>query len=255
MKLAPPHLALSRFLDPTLVLLVLLAAALVVAFRGEPPRGRAARIARVGAWCVWALLWVLSTPAFSTRAVYWTETRGPPLERALAGRDLDKAAMVVLAAGMRTYDAEVPLRERLDASATQRVLTAARLWKTHRFGLVVLSGSPLAETECMEDLITTLGVPADRVVREQRSLNTRENALFTAEILRARGAETVVVVTSATHLRRAVREFTRAGVEVIPAPAELVGENPLGLDTFLPSSSSIRRTHVALHELLGRLRP
>ena len=255
MKLAPSHLALSRFLDPMVVLLVALAAALYLAFRRAPVRDGWARGARIAAWCVWAAMWVLSTPAASARIAYWTETRGPPLDQALAGRDVGKSAMVVLAAGIRTYDPEVPLRERLDAATTQRVLTGARLWKQHRFGLVVLSGSPAAETACMEDLITSLGVPAALVTREARSRNTRENARFTADILRARGVETVVVVTSATHLRRAVAEFARAGIDAIPAPAELIGKSPLGLDTLLPSSSSIGRTHVALHEILGRLQP
>lgn len=248
------HLSLSRFLDPLVLVLVVIAASLFVAFRDAPAAARRGRRARAAAWIGWALLYALSTPFASAWLVYWTETRGPSLQAALAGHDVEKTALVVLAAGIRTYDPEVPLRERLDGPTTQRVLTAARLWQAHRFGTVVLSGSPPEETACMADLITTLGVPAERVVRETRSFNTRENALYSAEILRARGAETVVVVTSATHLRRAVQDFARAGVAVIPAPAEIHGMSPLGVDTLLPSSLALGRTHVALHEILGRLR-
>lgn len=255
MTLAPSHLAISRFLDPMLVMLVVLAAALAVAFRGAVLRDRRARVARVVAWCAWGSTWVMSTPAVAGWLVYWAESRGPALDVALAGRDPERSALVVLAAGMRSHDPSVLPRERLDAPTTQRVLTAARLWKEHRFGLVVLSGSPPPQTVCMEDLITTLGVPAERVVREPRSDNTRENAAFTADILRARGIETVVMVTSATHLRRAVEAFERAGVHVIPAAADVAGPNRIGLDSLLPSSWSMSRTHVVLHEVLGRLRP
>jgi uncharacterized SAM-binding protein YcdF (DUF218 family) len=254
MKLAPSHLALSRFLDPMFVLLVALAAALYLAFRGARSDRRSRR-ARIAVWALWASMWVLSTPAASAVLVYWTEMRGPPLAQALAGHDLGKTALVVLAAGTRTYDPEVPPRERLDGPSTQRVLAAARLWKEHPTGLVLLSGSPPAVPAAMEALLTSLGVPASVVAREDRSRNTRENAKLSAEILRARGVETVVVVTSATHLRRAVADFARAGIHAIPAPAELTGMNPLGFDTLLPSASSIGRTHVALHELLGRLQP
>jgi len=148
----------------------------------------------------------------------------------------------------------VPPRERLDGATTQRVLTAARLWHRHGFGLVILSGSPPAETEGMEDLITTLGVPAERVVRETRAVNTRENAIYSAEILRERGVETTVMVTSASHLRRAVKDFETVGVHVIPAAADFVGLARVGIDSILPSAFALNRTQVALHELLGYVR-
>ena len=255
LSFALTHLSIARFLDPLLLFLVAAALLLRASFRGAPPRRAWTRRARAGVWLVWGGLWILSLPFTSSWLTYWCETRGPDLRAALAGRDPDKTALVVLAAGIRTYDASVPLRERMDGTTTHRVLTAARLWNEHRFGLVVVSGSPTALPYCMKDLLVTMGVPADRVVTETESTNTRENARFSAEILRARGgAETVVVVTSATHLRRAVREMARAGVTAIPAPAELRGMNRSGLDALLPSAGGLAATHVALHEILGLLR-
>lgn len=254
MRLFTSPLAISRFLDPVLLLLVLLGAALLVGFRHAPPATAWARRARLAAWAAWGGLWLLSTPAVVALLVHVTETRGPPLEEALAGRDPERAALVVLAGGIRTHDASVPLREQLDNATTQRVLTASRLFREHRFGIVVLTGSPPAETLCMADLMGALGVPPERITRETESTNTRENAQNSAEILRARRVETVVMVTSATHLRRARHEFRRAGFEVIPAAAELVGLNPMGIDALLPSAGAMGRAHVALHEILGRLR-
>jgi uncharacterized SAM-binding protein YcdF (DUF218 family) len=249
------RLAPSRFLDPLLLLLVVLGVALYLAFRAGPlPAPRLRRPGRVAAWMAWGALWILSTPLAANRLSYWTETRGVDLDAALTGRDVDRAALVVLAGGLRTVDAEVPPRERLDGATTQRVLTAARLWHRHRFGLVILSGAPLAETEGMEALITTLGVPAERVVRETRSVNTRENALYSATILRERGVETTVLVTSGTHLRRAVKDFEAAGLQVIPAAADIVGLARVGIDSLLPASFALNRTQIALHELLGYVR-
>lgn len=254
MRLLTAPLAISRFLDPALLLLVALGAALFFAFRRGGPATRWAKRARVAAWAAWAGLWVLSTPIVTAYLVHWTETRPPPLDEALAGRDLGRAALVVLAGGIRTHDPAVPLRERLDGATTQRVLTGARLWHEHHFGTIVLTGSPPTETACMADLMVALGVPAEHITREPRATNTRENAAYSVEILRRRAVETVVVVTSATHLRRAQREFGRAGVEIIPAAAELTGLNPMGLDALLPSAGALSRAHVALHELLGLLR-
>jgi uncharacterized SAM-binding protein YcdF (DUF218 family) len=248
-KLAP-----SRFLDPAVLVVVFLAVALYFAFRGTHLERRA-RVARAVAWGTWAALWILSTPYVCGRLTSWTEMRGPDLRAALAGKDPDHTALVVLAAGLRTYDESLPPRERLDAASTQRVLAAARLWKEHHFGLVILSGAPAEETRGMLDLAVTLGVPRDRVVLEPRSDNTRENARESAAILRARpGFEDVVLVTSATHLRRAIRDFANAGVQVIPAAADVVGPTRLQIDCLLPSSHGLARTHIALHELLGMVR-
>jgi uncharacterized SAM-binding protein YcdF (DUF218 family) len=251
------RLAPSRFLDPLVLVVFVLAVALYLAFRDGPALRSArpaARRGRIAAWLAWGALWVLSTPFVAATLTGWVEMRGPDLGTALGARDREKVALVVLAAGMRTYDESSPLRERLDAAATQRVLTASRLWREQRFGLVILSGTPPVETEAMLDLATTLGVPAERVVRETRSLNTRENALQSAAILREHGVEAVVLVTSASHLRRAVKDFEAAGIQVIPAAADVVGRGRTGIDGFLPSANALSRTHVCLHEILGYLR-
>lgn len=248
------RLAPSRFLDPAVIIVVALGAALFLAFRGTALTRRA-RVARAVAWGAWAALWVLSTPLVGGALTFWTETRGPDLRAALAGKDPEHVALVVLAAGLRTYDELSPPRERIDAASTQRVLTAARLWQEHRFGLVILSGAPPEETNGMFDLAVTLGVPRDRVVLEPRSNNTRENARESVAILRSHGGiEDVVLVTSATHLRRAAKDFAAAGVQVIPAAADVVGRSRLHIDSILPSSSALARTHVALHEILGMVR-
>jgi uncharacterized SAM-binding protein YcdF (DUF218 family) len=248
------RLSPARFLDPMLIVLVVLAVCLFFAFRGARPAGRWGRAARVVAWVTWAVAWAISTPALGGHLYYLTETHGPKLTEALSGRDPEKTALVVLAAGMRTYDRDVPLAERLDAPTTHRVQTAARIWHAHPFAVVVVTGAPVEETACMVEMLRTLGVPREAVVREIRSFNTRENALYTAEILRARGIDTAVVVTSSVHLRRAVGDFERAGIHPIPAAAEVRGTAPIQLDMLLPSSSGMQRTHLALHEVLGRIR-
>jgi len=251
---AATRFALSRLLDPLFLFLIAFAVVLFVAFRGGAPATAWARRARVAAWAVWGALWMVSTPYVSAWLTYVVETKGPKLDQALAGRDMEKAALVVLAAGIRTYDPDVPPRERMDGASTARTLTAARLYQRHHFGLVIATGSPAALPHCMQDLLGALGVPPERMVLETRSVNTLENAAFSAEILRARGVETVVVVTSATHLRRAVKAFARAGIQVIPAAADERGMGRLGLEMLIPSSSGIVATHVALHEILGNLR-
>jgi uncharacterized SAM-binding protein YcdF (DUF218 family) len=106
----------------------------------------------------------------------------------------------------------------------------------------------------MKDFLINAGVPAERVAVEPEATNTRENARFSASILRAHGIETIVVVTSASHLRRALKNFASAGITAIPAAADVRGFGRLGLDALLPSSAALANTHVALHEILGWVR-
>ena len=251
------RLAPGRFLDPTLMLLVALAIGLWLLRRnralGRPRRRERAGWALAGA--AWLALYVLSMPAIANVLTGWVERRGPPLDEALASADLSRTALVVLAGGLRTFDRTTPPRERLDGATTARVLGASRLYAEHHFGLVILSGAPVQEGVAMADLITTLGVPRERVVVESDSYSTRENAERSLIILRQWGFDTIVLATSATHLRRAVHEFERAGAHVIPAAVEVIGPSRFFYDELLPSSSALNRSNQMIHELMGYLKP
>jgi uncharacterized SAM-binding protein YcdF (DUF218 family) len=251
------RLAPSRFLDPAVLIVVALLIGLLLLYRRPPPERlpRRERIGRIVLWAAWAMLWTFSTPLLAGYLNAWIELRGPDLRAALTGADPARTALVVLAGGLRTYEPSIPPRERLDPATQSRVLGAARLYHTHGFGTVVLSGAPAAESEAMDDFMTTLGVPEERIVRESTSLNTRQNAENCARIVRERGIETVVLATSANHLRRAVREFYRIGVHVIPAPVDITGFSRFGIDQLLPSANALARSHQALHEILGYLKP
>ncbi len=250
------RLAISRFLDPGVLVVLALGVGLFLAFRGrragEP---RAVRAGRALAWAAWGGLWLLSMPFVANALTSWVEVRGPDLDAALAGKDRAKVALVVLAGGLQTLDESLPLRERLDAGTTHRVLTASRLYREQRFGLV----DPLRRPAGGDGGDAGPGhdpgrPPASGWSWSSRSGNTRGNAAFSAAILRERRPEAVVLVTSATHLRRAVKDFEAAGVHVIPAAADIIGHGSVGIDSFLPSAGAFAQSHVCLHEILGYVR-
>ncbi len=244
------HLSIARLLDPTLLLLVALGLALLAGGRAATTR---ARRARTLAWMAWAGLWLFSTPVVAAAILAATETRGPDLNVALAGQDREKVALVVLGGG-GGYPLGAPTpRERLSNASALRAITAARLWQEQRFGTVVVSGSP-GEDDGMADLMIALGVPADRILREDRSGNTRENAAFSAVILRERRVESVVVCTSASHLRRSLKNFAANGVHAIGAAADFADAPERTLSDWIPSSFGLGATQIALHEILGYVR-
>lgn len=88
---------------------------------------------------------------------------------------------------------------------------------------------------------------------EQRSLDTHENAVLSAEILQAEGIKSVFLVTHAWHMRRSMAAFRATGIEAIPAPTRFI-RAPTGiLEDFIPDASSLRASYFALHEYVGLL--
>ena len=72
----------------------------------------------------------------------------------------------------------------------------------------------------MGKMLQALNVPADSILYETESENTRQNAVYTADLLAREELETVILVTTARHMPRAVASFNKVGVSVIPSPTD-----------------------------------
>ena len=85
--------------------------------------------------------------------------------------------------------------------------------------------NPPSEASVMRALAVRLGVPEEACVLEEASHSTEQNARFSAELLRALGARSVVVVSDPYHLLRARQYFRLQGFEVGTSPALLTERN------------------------------
>lgn len=144
-------------------------------------------------------------------------------------------------------------------SAADRIWHAARIYHAGKAPLVILSGgifprrgTGASEAGAMQMFLTDLGVPTNAIRLEERSHNTHENAVFTAEMLREAGITRVVLVTSALHMHRAMAAFRAVGVEAVPAPTDfMVWDEPDHLLRWLPDVRSFSLNTAVLHEYLG----
>ena len=253
-------LSLSRFLDVALLMLVALGVALAAL------RWRAAMTSRLhrNAWraaaALWALAWCLSTPAVSLSLLRSLEPPPADLARLDVPSLRDVTALVVLSSSVYPPTPGDTPAERLDNEGTARVLGAARIWRRLQTRAVIVTGRAPgddvdANTAAMEDLLVTLGVPRERVVREPWALNTRQNAVNSVRIARRMGLSRYVVVTRALHMPRSLREFRRAGVDAIGAPVHPLGGRFGGVTEWVPVSWGWTATNAAVHEYLGMLKP
>jgi len=244
METLPLAFLLKKFVAALLLppLLPLLCIALgLLLLRRRPKLGRAL------AWGGLLVAWLLSTPVVVNLIA--TPLEDVPL---LQPQDLARGeAIVILGAGVRRFMPEYggPGPNRL---ALERLRYGARLARAS--GLpVLLSGEagPMAEA-----LRKDFGV-APRWL-EGKSLDTADNARNTAVILRAAGIRQVVLVTHALHMRRAVAEFSAAGIVAIPAPTGFLsrkedGDPAPGYLDYLPGPGAAFSAWYALHEWVGLL--
>ncbi len=78
----------------------------------------------------------------------------------------------------------------------------------------------IAEAEAVSRHAEMLGLPRDRLILEDRSRDTHENALYAAELLKPKPGERWLLVTSAWHMPRAIGCFRKAGFEVTAYPVD-----------------------------------
>lgn len=193
----------------------------------------------------WTGVW--SIPAFSDALRATLEQRHPVLdEDALPRAD----AIVVLGGAQHFYwmDREDVSAEDLPRS---RVGAGARAWLAGRAPVVILSGGGApgrTEARQMARAMQVLGVPRSALLLEERSRDTRQNALNTAELARRHGFRRVLLVTSALHMPRALRWFDGTGVEVVPVPVPETVRREAWHERWLPSRSALWRSGRALKE-------
>ncbi|WBO85759.1 YdcF family protein [Hymenobacter yonginensis] len=241
---------LSKLLDfvlsPAVWLVVLLLAAVLVR---QPARRRQLLLATL------ALLLLLTNPGLINEALLAWEL--PPVRlRQLPPR----ADAAVLLTGITSVSKSPHDRVYLHEGA-DRLTNALWLWRAGRVRYILVSGGSgamlqKAHTEAA-DLITLLhlaGVPDSAIIKEDQSRNTRENALFTRRITQARSElDTLILVTSAFHQRRALGCFAQVGLHPQPFPAGYYSTDRAATPDYwlMPDPQALSRWSLLLHEISG----
>jgi uncharacterized SAM-binding protein YcdF (DUF218 family) len=109
-----------------------------------------------------------------------------------------------------------------------RSVYAVRAFRPGGFQRIVVTGgrggpSSTSIARAMADFMVGLGVPREDITLEEQSTSTRENALFTARMIRGWTGKKVLM-SSDVHMRRAYATFKRAGLDTIPSPIPDVGK-------------------------------
>lgn len=127
-----------------------------------------------------------------------------------AEREIDEPeAVIVLGCQVRGEEPSLMLQRRLDA--------ALEVLEQHPEAVCVTSGGQgsgedISEAEAMRRYLIKRGVAPERIIREDRSVSTRENIRFSAELLKERGISRAVICTNDFHQYRAGIYAKRSGI-------------------------------------------
>jgi uncharacterized SAM-binding protein YcdF (DUF218 family) len=168
-----------------------------------------------------------------------------------------RTAIVVLGAGTeRVADSRAV---EVLALAYGRVVKALELYLQCRHEgkacRVIVSGGDArgygaSEAKVYGAVLVRIGVDPTDLVLEGRSLNTWQNAQFSAAWLNDHPQDEVFLVTSGLHLRRSILYFSHFGIRALPVRADYAA----AVVSPLPQAYNFLLTDLALHEYTGLLR-
>jgi uncharacterized SAM-binding protein YcdF (DUF218 family) len=226
----------SVILPPTGLLLLAILGVFLIKHR--PRLGRACLILAIGS------LWLLFTPWVSDQLSGLAE-HDPPLDlRSTAGAQ----AIVILGGGGQRDMAPEYGGPAADTVLLERLSYGA--YVARKTGLPILvTGFHIEATAMQATLQRNFGIDPRWV--DGAAFDTFSNAGNSARLLEADGIRRIILVTHATHMWRAVHEFTAAGLEVVPAPMGMRAPRDPGFFRYLPEVEALRRSCTAINELLG----
>ncbi|MCA8830735.1 YdcF family protein [Hymenobacter pini] len=247
---------LSKLLDFVLSPAVWLVGLVVLAALGRPARWRKHLL-----WAAAIGLLIFTNPALINEALLAWEK--PPVTLRQLGRHDAGILLTGITEGQKSPHDRVYVGPGAD-----RLLHTLWLYRAGRIRRIIISGGsgaliqpmiskgemPRTEAEELQVLLRLAGVPKQDILLETRSRNTRENALFTKELL-AQHPEinSTVLITSAFHQRRAIGCFAKVGLHPAPFPAGFYSSDrkPTLSYWLLPGDQPLALWSILLHEMAG----
>ncbi|MBI3795115.1 MAG: YdcF family protein [Nitrospinae bacterium] len=196
-------------------------------------------------------LYLISTEAVS-RAIM------SPLEQTLTSDViLDGDVIIVLGGGITdNYSLHGDVMAGMPSDSTERTLCSFFLWKDKNIPIIYSGGTQYAggvpEASAGKRLLVSIGVPPEMVIEEGRSLDTRENAAYSKQIMEKMNFKKAVLVTSAWHATRADVLFKNAGIpHSMYRCGAARGNHKSSSLSLLPSVGSLGQSTAAIKEYLG----
>jgi len=199
-------------------------------------------------------LFLLSLPIVAINLAEFQQ-QYPALDYATIDK-VQPQAIIVIGGGVNTFAPEYG-KITVNSRTLLRIRYTAYLAQKTKLPILVSGGRVLnknneSEASLMASIFRKeFNLPVQW--QEPESRNTAENAIFSQLVLAKDHVDRILLVTDAMHMGRAVEQFKRVGLTVIPAPTMIMSLSKIDVFSFLPSAKALEISSKAIHEWLGRL--
>lgn len=205
---------------------------------------------------VFSIIWLamISLPFLPQQLAWSLEKRFPPLFEPPKIPTNDTVYILVLGGGLME-NVNLPPNDQLSLSSACRLLEGMRLHRLLSGSRMVFSGitrdHKYNHATVMRQSALSMGVEDKEISLLPNSVNTQEEALDYTKSYGTRS--TLVLVTDAIHMPRAMLLFQKTGQSPIPAPTNhlVKSDRKNGISDWGPSASNIAMMEYAMHELVG----
>ncbi|MFC3190113.1 envelope biogenesis factor ElyC [Pseudocitrobacter faecalis] len=199
----------------------------------------------------WLLLLLLSLQPVADGLLKPIEDKYP------TWRGEQRVEYIVVLGGGYTWNPHWAPSSNLINNSLPRLNEGIRLWQANPGSKMIFTGAraltnPVSTGEAGARVAESLGVPRNDIIVLDTPKDTEEEA---AAVKAAIGDAPFLLVTSASHLPRAMIFFQHAGLHPLPAPAnQLAIESPLNpWEKAIPSPVWLMHSDRVVYETLGRI--
>lgn len=198
-------------------------------------------------------IFLVSLLPVTERLVHRVERVHLPILQQKIAQDFD---YILLLGSGGIADPSLPVNSQLSSVANSRFLEALRIYQANPNAIWIVSGSGFGDVKShallMQEMAMLMGVPERQIMRLESSLDSDDEAAKMSVIIRGKKA---ALVTSATHMDRALNLFYKYGVAPTAAPSDYLAKNRMGETPsyyYIPSAYNLYKSKTVWHEYLGR---
>lgn len=199
----------------------------------------------------WLILLLLSLQPVADRMLKSIEDTYP------TWRGGEKVNYIVVLGGGYTWNPDWAPSSNLINNSLPRVTEGVRLWQANPGAKIIFTGAramtnPVSTAEAGARVAESIGVPRSDIITLDTPKDTEEEAEAVAQAI---GQQPFLLVTSASHLPRAMIFFRNAGLNPLPAPAnQMAIDSPLNpWERMIPSPLWLTHSDRVGYETLGRV--
>ena len=202
-------------------------------------------------------LWIFSTFFVSQFLIHSLEKNYPPKKI----HQLETVDAIVVLGGM--LNQFVLHKNQIELlSSADRLTDAIYLFFEKKAKIIVYTGGSgslfhqdISEGQVAKKFFLRFKIPKENFIIEAKSRNTIENAIYTKEILQKHKIKSILLITSAFHMRRALESFHSQGIKkIISYPTDYRSlERKFTFEFLIPSVGGLENSTIAIKEWIGLL--